>query len=563
MEQNELELLLKTFFAEADEILTRMEENAVGLEDAPDDGEKIQSLFRGAHTLKGNAAALGFPSVAELAHALEEALDQIRAGHRSVTPEVVSLLLSSVDALRHMLSSRDPAGAEAAAPQHQALRKKLLSWGRRKPRGAAPKQRAPASTSGPATSKSEGPQRVSAPKPEPGSAPSAERTLRVDVKTLDTLLNLAGEITTARERLGRACRALGEAGAEALSLLQGADHLHAQLHDAIVRARLVPLGPTFRQQLRTLRDAAARCGRQARLDISGADVMVDTSVVDHLREALVHLIRNALDHGIEDPEARVATGKEATGTLSLRAQRRSAQIVIELTDDGRGLDRAVILERARARGLVGREEPLDGPAIDRLLFLPGFSTSDAVTELSGRGVGLDVVRRRIEAVRGSVQIESRAGAGTTVTIHLPISLAIIDGFHVTAGGRSYVIPNEAVVECREWSDTDSPSVDRGLVDRLGRPLAFVRLATALGGSASPPAREGLVVVDHDGVAAGLVVDAVVGSAPTVVKPLGPTLEGLSGVSGFTILGSGDVALILDVAGLVRHQGQAPSNGRIQ
>jgi len=563
MEQDELELLLQTFFAEADEILTRMEENAVALEDAPGDEETIQSLFRGAHTLKGNAAALGFPAVGELAHALEEALDQIRTGRRSVTPAVVSLLLSSVDAFRHMLSSRDPAGAEAVARQHQALRKKLVSWGRREPRGAAAKPRAATTRTGPATSKPKIPRRGTSSNPEPGQAPSAERTLRVDVQTLDTLLNLAGEITTARERLGRACRALGEAGAEALSLLQGADHLHAQLHDAIVRARLVPLGPTFRQQLRTLRDAAARCGRQARLEISGADVMVDTSVVDHLREALVHLIRNALDHGIEDPEARVAAGKEATGTLSLRAQRRSAQIVIELADDGRGLDRAVILDRARARGLVGREEQLDEAAIDRLLFLSGFSTSDAVTELSGRGVGLDVVRRRIEAVRGSVHIESRAGAGTTVTIHLPISLAIIDGFHVTAGGRSYVIPNEAVVECREWSDADSVSADHGLVDRLGRPLAFVRLATAMGGSASPPAREGLVVVDHEGVAAGLVVDAVVGSAPTVVKPLGLTLEGLSGVSGFTILGSGDVALILDVAGLVRRQGQGPSNGRAQ
>ncbi len=560
MEPNELELLLKTFFAEADEILTRMEDNAVSLEDAPADEETIQSLFRGAHTLKGNAAAMGFPSVAELAHALEEALDQIRSGHRSVTPDMVSLLLSSVDAFRHMLSGRDAAAAEAAAQQHRSLRKKLVSWGRRAPGGATPKRRTAAARTGPAAPKPELPRGERSLEPEASRGLNGERTLRVDVKTLDTLLNLAGEITTARERLGRACRALGEAGAEALSLLQDADHLHAQLHDAIVRARLVPLGPTFRQQLRTLRDAAARCGRKARLEISGADVMVDTSVVDHLREALVHLIRNALHHGIEDPEVRVAAGKEASGTLSLRAQRRSAQIVIELTDDGRGLDREGILARARARGLVGREEQSDEAAIDRLLFLPGFSTSDAVTELSGRGVGLDVVRRRIEAVRGSVHIESRAGAGTTVTIHLPLSLAIIDGFHVTAGGRSYVIPSEAVVECREWSDSDSPSPDRGLVDRAGRPLAFVRLATALGGPPSAPAREGLVVVDHEGVAAGLVVDAVVGSAPTVVKALGPTLEGLSGVSGFTILGSGDVALILDVPGLVRRQTQGPSNG---
>ena len=334
-------------------------------------------------------------------------------------------------------------------------------------------------------------------------------------------MNLAGEITTARERLARACETFGPEGADALEILRDSDQLHVDLHDTIVRARLVPLGPTFRQQIRTLRDAAARTGKQAELTLAGEDVFVDTSLIESVRESLVHLIRNAVDHGIEAPHEREKAGKAPCGSIAIRATRRGGNIVIEVEDDGGGLDRTAILNRAKERGLVTGDVDLVPAEIDRLLFAPGFTTSSAITDLSGRGVGLDVVRRRIEALGGTVHIESAPGVGTTITLRVPLTVAIIDAYHVLAGDHHYVIPADAVIECREWS-TGSPN--HAFTQRDGSALPCVRLSSVLGAVAATPPREELIVVDHDGVTAGLVVDAILGSSLTVVKPLGLLLQ---------------------------------------
>jgi two-component system chemotaxis sensor kinase CheA len=318
-----------------------------------------------------------------------------------------------------------------------------------------------------------------------------------------------------------------------------------------MRMRLVPLGPVFRQHLRTVRDAAAARGKQVQLTLEGEDVEVDASVVDHLRDPLTHMIRNAVDHGIEMPDARRASGKDPTGTVALRARHEGGTVVIELADDGAGLRRDRILARARERGLIAEGAELSEAEAHRLIMEPGFSTAETVSELSGRGVGMDVVRRNVEALRGSIEIASRPGAGTTITTRLPLTVAIIDGFTVSVGSESYVIPLDAVTECLAMAADERREDGRGVFSLRGAPLPYVRVRSLFGVAGAPPARENMVVVRHGARLAGLVVDELLGGGQAVVKPLGKMFQRLPGVSGSTILGDGRVALILDVADLLQ------------
>ncbi len=281
---------------------------------------------------------------------------------------------------------------------------------------------------------------------------------------------------------------------------------------------------------------------------------VDATVIDYLRDPLIHMVRNAFDHGLETRDVRAAAGKPSTGTIELRARRDAGQIVVEVADDGAGLDRKAILRRARERGLVAEDQALSGTEIDQLVFTSGLSTSREITDLSGRGVGLDVVRRSVEAVHGSIEIESEQGQGTTIRLRLPLTLAIIDGFHLVADGRGYVVPTNAVVECRE-APLLATAAGSGLAARDGHALPYLRLGQLLGSGAPRKKRQSLVVVRHGETQAGLVVDEILGSAPTVVRPLGALFRGVPGFSGSTITRSGDVALILDVGSLLQ---QIPS-----
>ena len=320
-----------------------------------------------------------------------------------------------------------------------------------------------------------------------------------------------------------------------------------------MQARLVPLGPVFRRHVRTVRDAANSRGKLARLVIEGEEVEVDTSVVDHVRDPLTHLVRNAIDHGIESPAARVAAGKDPCGTVTLRAYHQGGVIVLEVADDGKGLDRDRILARARESGLVAEGALPGGAEVLRLIFEPGFSTADAVTEMSGRGVGLDVVQKNVAALRGMVGVVSEPGRGTTITMRLPLTLAVIAGLNVGAGGETFVIPLEAVVECLELSEDEKPHEDgRGVVNVSGQSLPFVSLCHLFGHGGSPGRREVVVVRTEEGMA-GLAVEVIHGEGQTVVKPLGKMFREVTGVSGASILGDGRVALILDIAAIVHQE----------
>jgi two-component system chemotaxis sensor kinase CheA len=329
-----------------------------------------------------------------------------------------------------------------------------------------------------------------------------------------------------------------------------ADRLYLDLQDLIMQARMVPLGPTFKQHQRTVRDLAAAQGKQVRLVMEGEDVEVDTAMVEGIRDPLTHMVRNAVDHGLGTPEERLAQGKDPCGTLTLRAFHENGLVAIQIADDGRGLDRERILRRAVERRLVAEGAVLSDTEVFAFVFEPGFSTKDQVTEISGRGVGLDVVRRNVEALRGSISVESGPERGTAITLRLPLTLAIIEGFKVQVSGEVYILPLEAVAECLELP----PGQGRGrsgVLNLRGKPLPYLRLREhfALGGE--PPARENVVVVQHAGTAVGLAVDALIGESQTVLKPLGRLFQGVRGLSGSAILGDGRVALILDVAALLR------------
>jgi two-component system, chemotaxis family, sensor kinase CheA len=532
----DFEFLRKTFVAEADEGLNALEESLLELETNPDNADALHEIFRTVHTIKGSAAMVGYDNLSEFAHLLEDALDLMRSGAITVTPVRVTLLLQSVDAMRGIMRGAAAGRTSFLRDSDRALAARLIPTGLVRGAGEA--------ASANALQRSLG--------GDLGSA-SRARTLRVDMERLDSLLDLAGEIAVARERLmlvlGRYRAAVG---GEVLLAAEAMDRLAAELQEQVMTMRLVPLGPVFRQHLRTVRDVAATQGKLVRLVIDGEEVEVDASVVDHLRDPLTHMIRNATDHGIEFPAARKDAGKDPCGTITLSARHEGSTVVIQVTDDGAGLNRSRIVERARERGLIPNGATLTDREIARLIMEPGFSTAETVSELSGRGVGMDVVRRNIETLRGSIEIEGRERTGTVITIRLPLTVAIISGFTVGVAGESYVIPLDAVTECVELPATESRGDEAcGVINLRGEPVPFVRVRRLFELSASTPERENVVVVEHRGRHAGLVVDQLLGESQVVVKPLGRMFKRLAGISGSTILGNGRVALILDVPDLLQ------------
>ncbi|QIK36974.1 chemotaxis protein CheA [Caldichromatium japonicum] len=375
------------------------------------------------------------------------------------------------------------------------------------------------------------------------------RFIRVDAQRLGHLIDLIGELVTS----SAAIRVLAKrAGIEALDeVVDGVDYLVSEIRDQALQLRMVPIGDTFSRFKRVVRDAAQELGKQIELVINGAETELDKTVVEKMVDPLTHLVRNAIDHGIEPPEVRLSKGKPAQGTIVLNAYHDSGHIVIEIADDGAGLDAAKIRAKAEALGLVRPDESLTREEALRLIFAPGLSTKEQATNLSGRGVGMDVVKRNIEALRGTIELESEPGQGTRFTISLPLTLAIIDGFMVGAGGGQYVIPLAQVVECVEL-DLDQGSGEHGYYINLrGEVLPFIRLTELFGAepTAAHRQRESLVVVRFGHHKIGLVVDALHGELQAVIKPLGRIFERLTGIAGATILGTGEVALILDVSEL--------------
>jgi len=374
--------------------------------------------------------------------------------------------------------------------------------------------------------------------------PAESRSIRVDADKLDLLINLVGELIIVGASANLIARQVRNS--ELLECTSMLSDLVEQVRDSALQLRMVKIGATFNRFQRVVHDVAREIGKDIGLAVSGEDTELDKTVVEKIGDPLTHLVRNAIDHGIEPAEVRAERGKPLRGTVRLNAFHDSGSIVIEVSDDGGGLNRDRIFAKAVERGLVEPDRKMSDTEIYGLIFEPGFSTAEKITNLSGRGVGMDVVKKNITALRGTVSVDSAPGLGTTVTVRLPLTLAIIDGFLVGLGDSTFVVPLDMIDECIEFAS----EAGHDYTNLRGQVLPFIRLRDLFGVDTPPPRRESIVVVKHAGHRVGLVVDSLQGEFQTVIKPLGRMFSQLRCISGSTILGNGEVALILDVPAIV-------------
>lgn len=385
---------------------------------------------------------------------------------------------------------------------------------------------------------------------EPEQARSAEQqSIRVDAGKLERLINLVGELVIAGASTHLLAMRVKSTELNEAALRMS--RLVEEVRDEALKLRMMPIGATFARFSRVVRDVSRELGKEIRLETSGGDTELDKTLIEKITDPLTHLVRNSMDHGIEKSELRVKRGKEAIGTVRLNAYHDSGSVVIEVSDDGGGLNREKIFEKALQRGLVKPEDVLTDSQVYALIFEPGFSTADAVTNLSGRGVGMDVVKRNVTQLRGSVEIESTPGVGTTIRVRLPLTLAIIEGFLVRVGKASFVVPLEMVEECVESGQVQAQE-GKGYLDLRGKVLPLIRLREHFSIAGGSTRRESVVVVRHGAHRAGLLVDELLGEYQTVIKPLARLFQNVRGLGGSTILGDGSVALILEVASLIEH-----------
>lgn len=572
--------IVTEFLIESTENLSRLDQEMVELETRPDDAGLLASIFRTIHTIKGTCGFLGFTTLESITHHAENLLSLLRNGQLELTPGRVSLILETVDATRKELVSIEAGGAESGAT-YEDLRERLQLAASSDPSAppvsepsapASVETAAPAPVEAPAVPRAEAAPPAEAPAPagapdvqraDDGSAArgpaAADSTIRVDVALLGRLMNLVGELVLARNQILQFSARQEDAQLNATS--QRLNLITTQLQEGIMKTRMQPIGVVWNKLPRVVRDLAAACGKQIRLEMDGADTELDKSIIEAIKDPLTHIVRNCCDHGIERPEVRAGRGKSAQGLLILRAFHEGGQVNIEIIDDGGGIDPAKVKAKALQRGLIRPEqaESMSDREAATLVFLPGFSTAEQVTNISGRGVGMDVVKTNIEKIGGSVDLVSRVGEGTTVRLKIPLTLAIIPGLVVRCGNQRFVIPQVSLLELLRLEGQASLSqIERihgaPVYRRRGMLLPLIYLNEVLQLPVDAPSEQSekvvsIVVLQAEDRRFGLVVDGVNDTQEIVVKPLGKQLKGLNCYAGATIMGDGKVALIIDVMGL--------------
>jgi two-component system, chemotaxis family, sensor kinase CheA len=582
--------MMRLFCAEAEELLADIEQATMALEAAPDDAETLATLFRGFHTLKGNAAVMRLVVLQRLAHEVESLLDAARRGSRRLDRDAIDVVLAAADLVNravsemsHQLDGRD-VGRSLSLPVTAVIERVHVVL-KSPPAAAAPSEPGPtaaaptsqpltdapaaaesarsAESDAPVTAATAVPAAVAAPaasEPPPAATrpqalakpAAASGSVRVDTSKLDGLVDLVGELVIAQSMVVQAAESSGD---EQLSRTLGQlRSITADLQRTAMAMRMVPIRGTFQKMGRLVRDVAVALGKEIRLVVEGEETELDRTVIEELSDPLVHMVRNAADHGLEPAAERLAAGKPAAGTVTLRAFHQGGHIVIQIADDGRGLDPDRIRRKAIERGLIDADATLDTRDTLELIFAPGFSTAETVTDVSGRGVGMDVVRRNLERVQGKVEIDSMPGAGTTFTILMPLTLAIIEGLIVSVAGQRFVIPTLSVRESFRPAAGGVATVHGPgeLVEVRGRQLPLVRLGRHLGiGGEEDPSRGIVVVLEAGHDRRCLLVDELVGKQEVVIKSLGETFTGRGDFAGAAILGDGRVGLILDTTALVR------------
>lgn len=564
--EGEDDLVLREFVVETTENLEQADQCLLDLERTPGDLAPVRYLFRAVHTLKSSCGWLGFRQLEQLAHAAESLLATIRSEERPVTPDVVEALLATVDLTRRQLDAITADGNESTLDGELgrwAEKLRALAGGDTEPATSALVQQPSSATPAP-TANSVAPQGPPSAAPRSNEAPdAAELSVRVDVKLLDELMKLVGELVLTRNQLGQFVDST-----ESPPLIAAAQRLNvvtSELQDRVMLTRMQPLSHIWGRFPRLIRDAAQSCGKTVRLQMDGADTELDRTMVDAIRDPLTHLVRNAVDHGIETPEERIAAGKSPEAVVNLRGHHEEGQVHIEVEDDGRGIDAEAVRRRAVSSGLLSAAEAraLSDERVWGLIFAAGFSTRDEVTELSGRGVGMDVVRTDVERVGGRVEVHSAAGMGTRITIRLPLTLAILLSVLVECAGETYAIPQVNLLELvllegqRRKSEIQEVGEGAPVFSLRGELLPILYLREIFGftdESATQSRDVFILVLQSGGRRFGLVVDSVLDTQEIVVKPLGRHFADTREFSGATILGDGRLALILDAAGIAARGG---------
>ncbi len=533
--------IVREFVVEGHENLDRLERELVAYEREGATPDRIASLFRTVHTIKGTSGFFGFARLQRLTHAAEQVLSKIRDGERALTPAIVTALLDVVDETRMLLASIEAVGAEDER-NCDALIATLCHLADGEPVAAEATEPTVAET--------------------PVSDAYVESTVRVAIAVVDRLVDLASELVLARNQIARLSAARRDPALTAAT--QRLDAVASALQDSVMRTRMQPIGSVWAKLPRLVRDLASELGKSVRLELAGEDTGLDRTVLDAVRDPLIHLVRNAIDHGVESPEHRQEAGKPAEAVVELRASHEAGRVTIELRDDGAGIDPARVRAKAIECGMVTAEAAARISDVDaiQLVFAPGFSTAKKVTRVSGRGVGMDVVKTNVEAIGGTVDVVSCVGAGTCVRIEMPLTVAIIPALIVHVDRARYVIPLAKIVELVRV-EASSPAFARVVaspVFRLrGSVLPVVDLgrlfgATSADDSDGDSANVTVVVVQDGDRRIAFVVDAVADNEQVVVKPCGAMLDRLGVYSGATILGDGEIALILDVRGVARRAG---------
>lgn len=569
--------LLTEFHAESLELLQAVEQGVLELEQNPADGGTLHSIFRAFHTFKGGAGFLHLDALRDLAHDLESLLDAARRSALTVNATVIDLILAGADALKNFtreigeqLRGVNP-GAPIVVPT-QSLRERVRATVGGSPASVARPAAAAAPSTMTASPLAAAPAVAPTPVPlaavpsgltlEPpagkagasAKADSATGFIKLDTRKLDNLVDLVGELVIAQSMVVQDPDVQQLPSRHLARCLRQLSRITTELQRTAMSLRMVPIRRTFQKMTRLVRDLAAQQQKQVQLLLEGEETELDRNLIEELSDPLVHMIRNAVDHGIEPPAARLTQGKPAVGTIHLSAAHQRGGIVIVIRDDGKGLDRERILAKARERGLIKPDAALTESEVFALIFAPGFSTAEKVTDVSGRGVGMDVVRRNIERLRGKIEIQSVPGQGSTFTIVLPLTLAIIDGMLVGVGDDRYIIPTLSVRESfRPRPGMVTTVHERGeMVSVRGRLTPLLRLGPHLHTRcrATDPTDGIIVVVESGDAARGLLVDELLGKQEVVIKSLGETFRRQELLAGAAILGDGRVGLILDVDALV-------------
>ena len=584
--------LLNDLLVESFEGLDRFDHELLALENGTRDTETLNVIFRVIHTLKGTAGCLGYGRIEATAHVGESLLSRLRDGKIDVSADRISALLALSDALRAMLQHLETVGDEGEVDHGpllarlQALQEDVPPATSVEPEAAAAMS---AATPAPAVVEDDGfglfddepapepaPAAVAATAQTPPVAPRpavpspnsdseiapkasvSESAIRVEVGQLDKLMNLVGELVLARNQIIQNVTQPDPAALLAAS--QRLNLITTELQGSVMKTRMQPIGNVWAKFPRIVRDVAQELGKKISLVMEGQETELDRTIIEAIKDPLTHIVRNAIDHGLETPEARLAAGKPEEGRLLLRAFHEGGQVNIEFTDDGRGIDVERVKARAVQRNLVSADQAarLADREVFNLIFLPGFSTAEKVTNLSGRGVGMDVVKTNIEKIGGSVDVHSAPGQGTTLKIKIPLTLAIIPALIVTSGGERFAIPQVNLLELVRLEGEEAQRKIERLYDvpvyRLrGQLLPLVDLNRHLQLRPAPDAHDivSIIVLQADGRQFGLVVDAINDTEEIVVKPLGKQLKSLACFAGATIMGDGRVALILDVLGVAQ------------